>query len=256
MIAVLDLTTPTTWTEMSEYFLAVQKHWKICVNCGIPGLGTSMHLDNFGSAGGGTYPAVIPPEYLLTRLKIIDVSKQAKRNPDFVLSLSIAMQWPAIKRDSQEPTLLLFKFGWVEPPNIKRGCVCNMPGISFELAKWIAGNLSHVVGVATDTPTVESHETREFTTRTNANVLGRAGVYMIENVRVHKKVPEQGCMALALPLKMLQSVHVPTRLVAFCPTRQTDQKVVMGLRKTDMTEMISRDHEVKLDDLMAVNSKA
>ncbi|XP_053607297.1 uncharacterized protein LOC128673466 [Plodia interpunctella] len=250
-IAVLDLTKPTTWSELSEYFLAVEKHWKICVNCGIPGLGTSMHLDKFGADGGGTYPAVIPPEFLLTRLKVIDVSKIAKQDHNFVLTLNIAMQWMAVKRDPAEPTLLLFKFGWFAPPGNKRGCACSIPGISFELAQWIAGNLSHVVGVATDCPTVESHETREFSTRTIANVLGRSGVYMIESVRVHKKVPEQGCMTLALPLKMLHSVYVPTRLVAFCPTKLTDQRVVIGLRKSDITEFINRESDINLEDIMS-----
>lgn len=63
------------------------------------------------------------------------------------------------------------------------------PGLSYELAEWISANLSHVVGVATDTPTFESEQTREFASRTVSNVLGRSGVYMIENVHIRRKMP-------------------------------------------------------------------
>lgn len=64
-----------------------------------------------------------------------------------------------------------------------------LPGLSYELAEWIAANLSHVVGVATDTPTFESEQTREFASRTVSNVLGRSGIYMIENVHFRRKMP-------------------------------------------------------------------
>lgn len=64
-----------------------------------------------------------------------------------------------------------------------------LPGLSYELAEWIAANLSHVVGVATDTPTFESEQTREFASRTVSNVLGRSGIYMIENVYFRGKMP-------------------------------------------------------------------
>lgn len=65
----------------------------------------------------------------------------------------------------------------------------NFTGLSYELAEWIAANLSHVVGVATDAPTFESEQTREFASRTVSNVLGRSGIYMIENVNFRRKVP-------------------------------------------------------------------
>ncbi|OWR53253.1 Kynurenine formamidase [Danaus plexippus plexippus] len=161
---------------------------KICINCGIPGLGTGLHLEHLGSTGS-MQPAVIPSEYLVTRLSIIDVSYLAKSNPSLVLSLDVALQWPVLKYDPLEPTLVLFKFGWSASNQLKRRCVCKIPGLSYELADFIASNLSHVVGVATDAPTLESDQTRELTKHTVSNVLGRSGVYMIENVHINGRIP-------------------------------------------------------------------
>ncbi|KAL0840906.1 hypothetical protein ABMA28_014705 [Loxostege sticticalis] len=252
MINVVDLTKPTTWKELSSYYMAVERHWKMCINCGVPGLGTAMHLDFANSEPGSMHPAIIPTEFLLTRLSIIDVSALTKLHPSLVLSLDVALQWMSVKTDPKEPTLLLFKFGWKAEPGTKRTCVCETPGLSYELAEWIAANLSHVVGVATDTPTLESEQTREFTTRTINNLLGKSGVYMIENVNLKRKVPETGCMAIAMPLMLLHSNYVPTRLTAFCPSTKTDHRVMIALKKHgDGGKRVgSRVYDVNLEEIM------
>ncbi|XP_075973371.1 uncharacterized protein LOC142974760 [Anticarsia gemmatalis] len=259
-IDVVDMTKPTAWQDMSMYYGAMEKHWKMCINCGTPSLGTGMHLEH-SETTGSMHPAVIPSEYLLSRLTVIDVTGVTVNNPTLVLTLDVALQWMALKHDPKEPTLLLFRFGWPEHQNkqINVGtCVCKVPGLSYELAEWIAANLSHVVGVATDAPTFESEQTREFASRTVSNVLGRSGIYMIENVNYRRKVPEQGCLALAMPLKLLNSVYVPTRLTAFCPAlgtnRQTDKHVVMALRKDTQTQTRmpnSRVYDVNLDEILS-----
>ncbi|XP_026487000.2 uncharacterized protein LOC113394044 [Vanessa tameamea] len=247
IIDVFDLTNPTTWKELNEYYSAIDRNWKICVNCGIPGLGTGIHLEHTG-ASGSMQPAVIPTEYLLTRLEVIDVSYIAKLERDLTLTLDVALQWPILKHDPREPTLILFKFGWTET-NLKRKCICKIPGLSYELAEWIAANLSHVVGVATDAPSLESEQTREMTTRTVSNVLGRSGVYMIENVNLRRSLPERGCMAIVMPLKMLETSYVPTRLAALCPAH-SDGLVNIALRRTSHGQTSSRVNEVDLYEIM------
>ncbi|XP_028155977.1 uncharacterized protein LOC135074374 [Ostrinia nubilalis] len=253
MINVVDLTKATTWKDLSSYYTAVEKHWKMCINCGVPGLGTAMHLDFANSAPGSMHPAIIPMEFLLTRLSIIDVSSLTRLHPSLVLTLDVALQWMALKTDPKEPTLLLFKFGWKEEQNMRRSCVCEIPGLSYELAEWIAANLSHVVGVATDAPTLESEQTREFTTRTITNLLGRSGIYMIDNVNMKRKVPDTGCMSIAMPLMLLNSNYVPTRLTAFCPSRKTDQRVMIALKKHagGGKRVASRVYDVNLEEIMS-----
>ncbi|XP_035432955.1 uncharacterized protein LOC118264530 [Spodoptera frugiperda] len=255
-IDVVDMTKPTTWRDLAIYYGAVEKHWKMCINCGVPDLGTGIHLEHTGSTGS-MHPAVIPSEYLLSRLSIVDVSTLTTLNPSVVLTLDVALQWAALKHDPKEPTLLLFKFGWTEEDNSRinvGACVCKVPGLSYELAEWIAANLSHVVGVATDTPTFESEQTREFASRTVSNVLGRSGIYMIENVHFRRKMPEQGCMALAMPLKLLNAPYVPTRLTAFCPSTKSDLHVVMALKKEIPIQTRlpnSRVYDVNLDEILS-----
>ncbi|CAH2106759.1 unnamed protein product [Euphydryas editha] len=247
-IHVFDLTHPTTWNKIKEYYGAIEKHWKICVNCGIPGLGTGIHLEHTG-ASGSMQPAIIPSEYLITRLEIVDVSYLSKEDLNFVLSLDVALQWSTLKYDPREPTLILFKFGWTDT-NQNRKCVCKIPGLSYELAEWIAANLSHVVGVATDAPSLESDETRELTTRTISNVLGKSGVYMIENVNIRRRLPERGCMAMAMPLKLIEASYVPTRLTAFCPPRHSDLRVSIALKKQSRASTASRDKDVDLNEIL------
>ncbi|KAJ8727887.1 hypothetical protein PYW08_016272 [Mythimna loreyi] len=254
-IEVVDLTSPTTWKDMSKYYGAVENHWKVCVNCGAPQLGTAFHMEHFGSQLGSMQPAVVPTEYLLSRLLIVDLTTLTEINPAVVLTLDVALQWSALKHDPVEPTLLFFRFGWKEEDNRKintKTCSCKVPGLSFELAEWIAANLSRVIGVATDTPTFESEQTREFSSRTVARVLGRSGIYMIENVHYRKKMPEQGCMAITMPLKLLNAGYAPTRLTAFCPTTRTDLSVVLGLMKIVPQEAApnSRLYDVNLDEIL------
>ncbi|XP_049869196.1 uncharacterized protein LOC126368970 isoform X2 [Pectinophora gossypiella] len=210
IIDVIDLSHPTTLSILAEFYGAVEKRWKICMNCGIAGLGTAMHLEHEVSSSNSMYPAVIPTEYLITRLAVIDVSTLVKLNSNLVLSLEVALQWPVLRADPKEPTLLLFKFGWkAHGGKTARTCVCKIPGISFELAEWIAGNLTHVVGVATDTPTLESEQTREFNTKTIANILGKSGVYMIENVNIRRSLPDN-----------IRCIYwLPSRYIAPCAAR-------------------------------------
>ncbi|XP_013143022.1 PREDICTED: uncharacterized protein LOC106106909 [Papilio polytes] len=213
IIDVFDLTTPTTWKDLMDYYGAIEKHWRICVNCGIPTLGTAIHLEHAGTTGS-MQPAVIPTEYLLTRLEIVDLTSHIKSQQAAVITLDMALQWSALKHDPREPTLILFKFGWKRSITYKRRCVCKIPGLSYELAEWIAANMSHVVGVATDA--------------------------------------QRGCMAIAMPLKMLSANYVPTRLTAFCPSQKTDQHVAIALKKSTYTTQIveSRVYDVHLDELI------
>ncbi|KAJ0176969.1 hypothetical protein K1T71_006978 [Dendrolimus kikuchii] len=126
--------------------------------------------------------------------------------------------------------------------------------LSYELAEWIATNLSHVVGVATDAPTLESDQTREFSARTVSNLLGKNGVFMIENVNIERKIPEQGCMALVMPLKLHNVNHVPTRLTAFCPSIKTDLRVALALKKAEKNKKLetisSRVYDVNLEEIL------
>ncbi|XP_004922002.1 uncharacterized protein LOC101735820 [Bombyx mori] len=251
-IEVIDLTQATTWRDLSEYYEAIEKRWKLCLNCGVPGLGTAMHMELPGGEAS-MHLSVIPPDYLVTRLSIIDVTGLSNTNPPLVLTLDVAQQWISMKHDPREPTLLLFKFGWSEEDTHKkvRSCICEIPGLSYELAEWIATNMSHVVGVGTDAPTLESEQTREFSSRTVANLLGRSGVYIVENVNLKTKLPEQSCMVTTMPLKLLNANYVPARVTAFCPTTHVGKHVALTLRG-DVTHQTApnRLFDVDLDEIL------
>jgi hypothetical protein len=69
--------------------------------------------------------------FFLSLVSVIDITTLTKKNPSYVLTLDVALQWLPLKHDPKEPTLLLFKFGWVEDPYMKKTCVCKIPGNNF-----------------------------------------------------------------------------------------------------------------------------
>ncbi|XP_026332965.1 uncharacterized protein LOC113239989 [Hyposmocoma kahamanoa] len=232
-------------------------HRKVCINCGVPGMGTTMHLElgsQFGSVPGSMTPYAIPSEYLLSRLIVIDLRLLVKNKPNLVLTKDMALQWRMMRYDTKEPTMFLFNFGRIPDTNNKnKKCACHFPGISYELAEWIAANLTHVVAIATDAPSIESEQTRELTDRTISNLLGKSGIYMIENVNVRKNLPEQGCVAMAMPLKLENVNYVPTRLTAFCPeSKQSDTQVVLVLKNKSETAKLFqvKDYDDMLVDIL------
>ncbi|XP_061713559.1 uncharacterized protein LOC133522292 [Cydia pomonella] len=232
-VDIFDLSHPVLWKDMQNIYeeIATHKQWQVCFNCGFPEMGTAIHYQYYG--WNAVKPAAIPIQNLLTRLVVIDLSSITKSDPNHVLTLDDARRWLAVEQGPFQPTLILFKFGWADHPSygLNYKCFCQMPGIGFDLAAWIAVNLSHVVGVATDAPSLESEETRNGTAKTVSVLLGKSGVYMIENVDARRKLPEKGCMALVSPLKLLDGNFVPTRLTAFCPRRHHDKvEIIMAPR--------------------------
>ncbi|XP_047995584.1 uncharacterized protein LOC125233572 [Leguminivora glycinivorella] len=183
-IDLFDLSHPVRWKDMQNVYLeiAAQTQWQVCYNCGFPEMGTSIHYQYHG--WNAMKPAAIPLNNLLTRLIVIDVSSLAKSDPNLVLSLDDARRFLSVENGPFRPTILLFKFGWHDHPSygLDFKCFCQIPGISFDLAAWIAVQLSHVVGVATDAPSLESEETRNATAKTVSALFGKSGVFMIENV--------------------------------------------------------------------------
>ncbi|XP_063361817.1 uncharacterized protein LOC134650814 [Cydia amplana] len=226
-VDIFDLTHPVVWKDMLNIYEEINttqlKQWQLCFNCGFPEMGTAIHYQYFG--WNALKPGAIPVQKLLTRLIVIDISSLTKSDPNFVLTLDDARRWLTVEQGPFRPTLLLFKFGWADHPSygLNYKCYCQMPGISFGLAAWIAVNLSHVVGVATDTPSLESEETRNATAKTVSALFGKSGVYMIENVDARRNLPEKGCMALVSPMKVLDGNFVPCRFTAFCPRRRQDK---------------------------------
>ncbi|XP_063381236.1 uncharacterized protein LOC134667746 [Cydia fagiglandana] len=236
VVDIFDLSHPVSWKDLVNTYEEINaphnKQWQICYNCGFPEMGTAIHYQYYG--WNALKPAAIPINNLLTRLRVLDLSYITKSDPNVVLTLDEARRFLTVEQGPFRPTILLFKFGWPDNPSygLNYKCYCQMPGISFELAAWIAVNLSHVVGVATDAPSLESEETRNTTGKTVSALFGKSGVYMIENVDARRNLPGEGCMALVTPTKLIDGNFVPARFTAFCPRHHRNNvEIVMSHRR-------------------------
>ncbi|XP_047523997.1 kynurenine formamidase-like isoform X1 [Pieris napi] len=167
----------------------------------------------------GNFVGNIPLKDLIVPLIIADVSSLVNDDPNFVLykhHLDFM-----INDNFGKPCLIVFKFGWSKFVNDKQKYLglgpnntLNFPGLSSEVMDWITTSYKNVVGVGVDTSSVDPGASKDLP----VHKLGsKAGLYNIENVNLSRPIPEYGCTALVMPMKIAQGSGAPVRFVAICP---------------------------------------
>ncbi|GBP05516.1 Kynurenine formamidase [Eumeta japonica] len=86
--------------------------------------------------------------------------------------------------------------------------------LSVEVAEWITTSYKNIVGVGVDVASVDPGSSTDFAVH---KILLKAGLYNIENANLYTPIPEYGCTALVLPMKIRFGTGAPLRLVAICP---------------------------------------
>ncbi|XP_061385407.1 kynurenine formamidase-like [Danaus plexippus] len=89
-----------------------------------------------------------------------------------------------------------------------------VPCLSAEVAEWITSSYKNIIGVGVDTASVDPGSSTGFDAH---KILTKSGLYMLENVKLDENVPDYGCTALILPMKIAKGTGAPLRLVAICP---------------------------------------
>ncbi|KAL4711436.1 hypothetical protein ACJJTC_016190 [Scirpophaga incertulas] len=118
--------------------------------------------------------------------------------------------------------LLVFKFGWSKYFNDSQkylgqtndGTELSFPGLSLEVAEWIVSSYKNIVGIGVDVASVDPGSSLNFPVH---KTFAKAGLYSVENIKLNTKIPDYGCLALVMPMKILRGSGAPTRLVAVCP---------------------------------------
>ncbi|VVC97756.1 unnamed protein product [Leptidea sinapis] len=170
----------------------------------------------------GERVGLISLEKLIVPLIIADVSSQVNDDPNFVLYKHHLDHM--INDNFGKPCVIVFKFGWSKFIHNRQQYLglganntLNFPGVSAEVMEWITSSYKNIVGVGVDVSSVDPGSSTSF----SAHKIGAAaGLYNIENVNLNRPVPEYGCTAIVMPMKLTEGTGAPARFVALCPKKK------------------------------------
>lgn len=185
------------------------------------------HLDApIHFAEGGQSVEQIPLKHLIGPAIKIDVSKKAKNNPDYLISVEDLQEWEN-RQGSRIPdaSIVLFYTGHSAyyPDKArylgtdKRGeealAALHFPGLSPAAAKWLVENrYIHAVGI--DTPSIDFGQSARF--ESHVILLGK-NIPAFENLTQLDKLPDSGFSLVALPMKIKGGSGAPLRIIAVLP---------------------------------------
>lgn len=164
----------------------------------------------------------IPLENLVGDAVVMDVSRNAKKNRDYLISIQDWKEWEGRNGKVEEGSIVLFKTGYSSyyPDREKYFGTAELgdeaipqlhfPGISPELAQWIVDNRK-IKSFGIDTPSMDYGQSKDF--RVHQILLGR-NIPGFENVNLSMDLPEKGLYVVAMPMKISQGSGAPLRIMA------------------------------------------
>lgn len=165
----------------------------------------------------------IPLENLTGEAVVIDVSENALKNPDYLISVQDIESWEKINNKIPENSILLFRTGYGSfYPDAKkylgtdeRGATAvpklHFPGIDPDAAAWLVKNRK-IKAIGLDVASVDYGQSKEFKTH---QVLYGNNIVGFENVANLDKVPVKGAYIIALPMKIKGGSGGPLRIIAW-----------------------------------------
>lgn len=164
----------------------------------------------------------IPLSSLTGNAVVIDVSKKALANRDYLISVKDIEEWEAVNGKIAEHTILLFRTGYgaFYPDRAKYFgspktgpealSELHFPGIDPATAKWLTENRK-VKAVGLDTPSLDYGQSTEF--ETHRELMGK-NVPGFENLAHLDLLPATGIYVVALPMKIGKGSGGPLRIIA------------------------------------------
>jgi kynurenine formamidase len=146
----------------------------------------------------------IAPEKLFGPAVVLDVSKEADRDPDYRLSLRKIDEWEGKHGRIPPGAIVVLRTGWsARWPDVARyrnqdaNGTMHFPGFSPEAAKLLLER--KVAGLGCDTLSIDPGNSGDFPV--HRLVLG-ADVYQLENLADLRELPETGAFLIAAPIKL------------------------------------------------------
>ena len=223
--AVVDL-THTMSPEFPTFFgvpgIEIQKQfdfkkdsfnlnwWRIIEHAG-------THLDaplHFSESGATV--EMIPADTLVAPLAVIDVRGGAAQNSDYMLSRQDLFDWERKNKKLPDNCCVAMLSGWAayvtdgaKYTGTKDG-VFHFPGFSPDAVEWLMKERK-VVGLASDTLSLDNGPSKDFRVHTTWLPAGRWG---LENVANLDKVPASGATLVVGVAKVKGATGGPARLIA------------------------------------------
>jgi len=164
----------------------------------------------------------LPIEALTGNAIVIDVSKKALLNRDYLISINDIEEWEKINGEIPANTIVLFRTGYGQfYPNrekyfgsAKTGPEAipelHFPGIDPETTKWLIEK-RNIKSLGLDTPSIDYGQSKDFKTHQILLEKNKPG---FENVANLDKLPLKDFFIIALPMKIGKGSGAPLRIVA------------------------------------------
>jgi hypothetical protein len=164
----------------------------------------------------------IPLDNLCGDAVIVDVSKNALANRDYLISIEDINHWEKINGELPKNIIILFRTGYGKfYPNRKeyfgtelKGDTAipflHFPGIDPNTAQWLVDNKS-VKAIGIDVASIDYGQSTEF--KTHQIFLGK-NIPAFENLAQLDKLPLKGFRITALPMKIGGGSGAPLRIIA------------------------------------------
>ncbi len=165
----------------------------------------------------------IPLGNLIGPAVVIDISEQAKADPDYLLTLGDIDAFEAAHGPIGSGSMVLLRTGWSQrwpdamaymgdatPGDASR---LHFPSFGPEAARFLIHDRgAKVLGV--DTASIDGGQSRDFRVH---RMAGRHNVPGLENLTNLEQLPPTGATVIALPMKIEGGSGGPVRVVAFVP---------------------------------------
>jgi len=165
----------------------------------------------------------IPLEHLTGNAIVIDVSENALKNRDYLVSVNDFMNWEKQHGKIPDDAIVLLRTGYGKfYPNAEKyfGTAehgdaaipkLHFPGLDPEAAQWLVKN-RHIKAIGLDTPSIDYGQSKDF--KSHQILLGE-NIPVFENVAHLDQLPITGSYVIALPMKIQGGSGGPLRIVAW-----------------------------------------
>ncbi|MBT8295354.1 MAG: cyclase family protein [Gramella sp.] len=231
---IIDLTH--SFSEKSIYWVTAKEFEMEQVAKGNTEAGFYYSANNFTTAEhGGTHidapihfaenkrtVDIIPLEQLIGLAVKIDVSGNALKDPDYLITMEDIKSWETLNSAIPENSIVLFETGYGKfYPDAKkylgtekRGPEAvnelHFPGLSPGAALWLIENRK-IKAVGLDTASIDYGQSKDFATHV---ALLTQNIPAFENVANLEQLPAAGFQVIALPMKIEEGSGGPLRIIA------------------------------------------
>ena len=162
----------------------------------------------------------VPVRRLIGPAVVIDKSKEAQANPDYLLTLNDVRAFEREHGPSPKGSWLLYRTGWDARANDQKAFLNanetgpHTPGIDIELAQWLARE-SPFNGVGVETVGTDAGAAHSFNPPFPCHqfLLG-ANKYGLTQLANLSKLPPTGAVLVVAPLKLVKGSGSPCRALA------------------------------------------